>query len=58
MLISSHVMEEATRCERLLLLRSGRLLVDDTPEALLRSTGQRNMDAAFLHLVRGTAPAS
>jgi ABC-2 type transport system ATP-binding protein len=58
LLISSHVMEEATRCQRLLLLRAGRLLADDTPEALLRSTGQRDMDAAFLHLVRGTGPAS
>jgi ABC-2 type transport system ATP-binding protein len=53
LLISSHVMEEATRCQRLLLLRAGRLLVDETPEALLRQTGQSDMDAAFLHLVRG-----
>lgn len=53
LLISSHVMEEATRCQRLLLLRAGRLLVDDTPDALLRQTGQPDMDAAFLHLVRG-----
>ena len=52
LLISSHVMEEATRCQRLLLLRDGRLLADDTPEALLRSTGQADMDAAFLALVR------
>jgi ABC-2 type transport system ATP-binding protein len=53
LLISSHVMEEATRCQRLLLLRAGRLLVDDTPGALLRQTGQSDMDAAFLHLVHG-----
>lgn len=53
LLISSHVMEEATRCQRLLLLRAGRLLVDETPETLLRQTGQSGMDAAFLHLVRG-----
>jgi ABC-2 type transport system ATP-binding protein len=54
LLISSHVMEEARRCQRLLLLRSGRLLVNDTPEALLLQTGESDMDAAFLHLVRGT----
>ncbi|HVC41561.1 MAG TPA: ABC transporter ATP-binding protein [Candidatus Saccharimonadales bacterium] len=54
LLISSHVMEEATRCERLLMLRAGRLLIDDTPAALLRRTGQTDMDAAFLHLVRGS----
>ena len=54
LLISSHVMEEATRCERLLLLRAGRLLADDTPDELLRQTGKSDMDAAFLHLVRGS----
>jgi ABC-2 type transport system ATP-binding protein len=54
LLISSHVMEEATRCERLLLLRAGRLLADDTPEELLRQTGESDMDAAFLHLIRGS----
>lgn len=55
-LISSHVMEEATRCQRLLLLRAGKLLADDTPDELLRKTGESDMDAAFLHLVRGSAP--
>ena len=57
LLISSHVMEEATRCQRLLLLRAGRLLADDSPEALLKITGESDMDAAFLHLVRGTGTA-
>ena len=37
-----------------LLLRAGRLLADDTPEELLRQTGESGMDAAFLHLVRGS----
>jgi ABC-2 type transport system ATP-binding protein len=58
LLISSHVMEEATRCQRLLLLRAGRLLVDETPEELLRRTGQSDMDAAFLDLVRGAGPSA
>ena len=58
LLISSHVMEEATRCQRLLLLRAGRLLVDETPEELLRRTRQSDMDAAFLDLVRGAGPAA
>ena len=34
LLVSSHVMDEAERCHRLLLLRDGALLADDTPEAL------------------------
>jgi ABC-2 type transport system ATP-binding protein len=58
LLISSHVMEEATRCQRLLLLRAGRLLVDETPDELLRRTGASDMDAAFLDLVRGAGPAA
>jgi ABC-2 type transport system ATP-binding protein len=33
LLVSSHVMDEATRCDRLLLLREGRLLADDSPDA-------------------------
>ena len=52
LLISSHVMEEAMRCQRLLLVRDGRLLTDDTPEGLLRRTDEFDMDAAFLHLIR------
>jgi ABC-2 type transport system ATP-binding protein len=58
LLISSHVMEEATRCQRLLLLRDGSLVADATPDELLRRTGQSDMDAAFLQLVRHTGPAA
>jgi ABC-2 type transport system ATP-binding protein len=57
LLISSHVMDEAARCERLLLLREGSILADLTPEELLRRTGAPDLDAAFLQLVEGsTAP--
>jgi ABC-2 type transport system ATP-binding protein len=52
LLVSSHVMEEATRCHRLLLLRDGRMLADETPDGLLRRTGAPDLDAAFLHVVR------
>jgi ABC-2 type transport system ATP-binding protein len=52
LLVSSHVMDEATRCERLLLMRDGRILADDTPQALLDRTGAAEMEAAFLDLVR------
>ncbi len=50
-LVSSHVMDEATRCDRLLLLREGRLIADDTPRALLERTGARDVEDAFLRLV-------
>jgi ABC-2 type transport system ATP-binding protein len=48
LLVSSHVMDEARRCDRILLLRDGRLLVDDTPSGLLASTGTTDPEDAFL----------
>jgi ABC-2 type transport system ATP-binding protein len=51
LLISSHVMDEAVRCQRLLLMRDGHLLADDTPDALLEKTGAPDIEAAFLALV-------
>ncbi|GAA1428028.1 ABC transporter ATP-binding protein [Streptomyces thermospinosisporus] len=51
LLISSHVMDEAERCHRLLLMRAGELLADDTPDALRDRTGADTVEAAFLHLV-------
>jgi ABC-2 type transport system ATP-binding protein len=51
LLISSHVMDEAERCHRLLLMREGRILADDTPDALRTRTRTDTVEAAFLHLV-------
>jgi ABC-2 type transport system ATP-binding protein len=51
LLISSHVMDEAARCERLLLLRDGDLLADDTPDGLRAGTGTDDLDEAFLRLI-------
>ena len=50
-LVSSHVMDEAERCDRLLLLRDGRILADDTPDALRARTGTDTVEEAFLRLV-------
>ncbi|MEU7054949.1 ABC transporter ATP-binding protein [Streptomyces sp. NPDC046197] len=51
LLVSSHVMDEAERCHRLLLMREGEILADDTPDALRSRTGAETVEAAFLHLV-------
>lgn len=51
LLVSSHVMDEATRCDRLLLLREGHLLADDTPDGLLSRTGAHDAEHAFLALI-------
>ncbi|HEV2089127.1 MAG TPA: ABC transporter ATP-binding protein [Cryptosporangiaceae bacterium] len=58
LLVSSHVMDEAGRCDRLLLLREGRLVADDTPAALRVRTGTDDLEEAFLRLIRGTAHAA
>jgi ABC-2 type transport system ATP-binding protein len=52
LLVSSHVMEEAERCDALLLLRDGAVLAHGAPSALKQRTGTGTMDEAFLHLVR------
>jgi ABC-2 type transport system ATP-binding protein len=51
LLVSSHVMDEAARCDALLLLREGRLLAQATPDELRAQTGTDRLDDAFLRLV-------
>lgn len=51
LLVSSHVMDEALRCDRLLLMREGRIIADTTPDAFLADTGTTGPDAAFLALI-------
>ncbi|MFJ2090974.1 ABC transporter ATP-binding protein [Streptomyces sp. NPDC087901] len=55
LLVSSHVMDEAERCHRLLLMREGEILADDTPEALRAGSGTETVEEAFLHLVDAAA---
>ena len=52
LVVSSHVMDEATRCDSLILMRQGRVLAHLTPTELLESTGTSSPDDAFLHLIR------
>jgi ABC-2 type transport system ATP-binding protein len=51
LVVSSHVLDEAAHCDRLLLLRDGRLIADDTPAGLLSATKAADLDDAFLNLV-------
>lgn len=57
-LVSSHVMDEAARCQRVLLMRAGVFVADDTPAGLLASTGAADLDAAFLAIARRQAQPS
>ena len=55
MLVSSHVMDEAERCDRLLLMREGRIIANGTP-AEIRGDA-RDIEDAFLRIVEGEAVA-
>jgi ABC-2 type transport system ATP-binding protein len=59
LLVSSHVMDEASRCDALLLMREGRIIAQTTPAELLARTGASEMEDAFLRLIEtseGEAP--
>ncbi|POX45100.1 multidrug ABC transporter ATP-binding protein [Streptomyces sp. Ru71] len=57
LLVSSHVMDEADRCDRLLLMRAGRLLASADRATLLERTGCTDVEEAFMHLVEAAATA-
>jgi ABC-2 type transport system ATP-binding protein len=51
LLISSHVMDEASECDELLLMRNGALLEQTTPERLREQTGEQDLGRAFLAII-------
>ncbi len=55
LLVSSHVMDEAERCDRLLLMREGRVIADGTPAAICEEVGAADVEAAFLSIVEAAA---
>ena len=55
LLVSSHVMDEAARCDDLLLLRDGALLAAETPDGVRARTGEHDLEAAFLRLAEEAA---
>ena len=51
LIISSHSMDEAERCDDLVLVRDGELLAHSSPKELLRTTGTKTLEESFLKLV-------
>lgn len=49
LVVSSHVMDEAERCDRLGFMRQGRLLAEGTAVTLRQQSGAATLEAAFLH---------
>jgi ABC-2 type transport system ATP-binding protein len=58
LLVSSHVMDEAGHCDRLLLMRDGRILASETPEELRRATGEHDLGEAFLRMIERSEAAA
>jgi len=56
LLVSSHVMDEAGRCDRLILIREGRIIADDTVDAVRRAADTHDLEEAFLRLIRAQEP--
>jgi ABC-2 type transport system ATP-binding protein len=50
LLVSSHVMDEAQRCDDLILMREGRIVAAPTPDELRERTGRQDLEEAFLVL--------
>jgi len=57
LLVSSHVMDEAEHCDRLLLMRDGHLLAQLTPAELRAETGETSLENAFLALIKMGEPS-
>lgn len=55
LLVSSHVMDEAERCDDLILMRDGAVVAHEPPDALRARTGAATVEDAFLALIRGAA---
>ena len=57
-LLASHNMNEVERlCERVIIMKTGRIVDDDTPECLLTRYGRQNLEEVFLDVVRGRTEA-
>jgi ABC-2 type transport system ATP-binding protein len=53
--VSSHVMDEAERCDRLMLMREGRIIADGTPREIREKSGSDDIETAFLAIVEEDA---
>lgn len=53
LIISSHSMDEATRCDDLVLIRDGEVISHSSPRELCESTGTKTVEQGFLKLVGG-----
>ena len=51
-IVTTHVMDEAEKCDRLILLRDGRIIENGSPEELKAKTEKGTLEAAFIESAR------
>ncbi|MCC6887265.1 MAG: ribosome-associated ATPase/putative transporter RbbA [Hyphomicrobiales bacterium] len=57
--ISTHFMNEAMRCDRISLMHTGRVLINDAPRNIIVAKGARTLDEAFIaHIEEATGDPS
>ena len=57
-LVTTHIMDEAARCHRIVMLQNGRIIAQGSPEDILAQTGTSDLESAFLALDMGEAPGA
>lgn len=55
--ISTHFMNEAVRCDRISFMHAGKVLVSDTPAALVERCGAASLEEAFIHYLEAAVRA-
>jgi ABC-2 type transport system ATP-binding protein len=56
-LLTTHYLEEAERCDRVIFIREGKVIGNGTPTELLSRSGTKRLEDAFLAMARGSQPA-
>lgn len=52
-IVTTHVMDEASRCDKIVFVREGRVIANDTEEKILKELAVDNLNEAFIKLVKG-----
>jgi ABC-2 type transport system ATP-binding protein len=54
LIVSTHQLDEAVRCDRLGMIRDGKMIAEDTPQHLMAATQTATLEEAFLRIARGS----
>ena len=57
-LVTTHIMDEAARCHRIVMLQNGRIIAQGSPTDILTQTGTADLESAFLALDVGEGLAA